>query len=95
METSNGPAPSAPRRLVRSRSNKWIAGVAGGMGDYFKVDATLVRLTFVALTIFWGIGIPLYLFAWLIIPREGEVQSIGDRLVTRVKDEVPPTTHGS
>lgn len=95
MEANNGPAPTAPRRLQRSRNNRWIAGVAGGLGDYFKVDATMVRLAFVALTIFWGIGIPLYLFAWLIVPREGEADSIGDRLVRRVNEDAPPASYGS
>ena len=89
METTN----SAPaRRLVRSRTNKWFAGVAGGMADYFRVDATLIRLAFVGLTILCGAGIPLYLLAWIIMPREGEAQSIGERWVARASYEPPAVT---
>jgi phage shock protein PspC (stress-responsive transcriptional regulator) len=66
-----------------------MAGVCGGLAEYFKVDANLVRLIFVVMTICWGIGIPMYLFAWLIIPREGDARSIGENLVSRV-DQVPP-----
>lgn len=84
METTDPAVPAAPRRVLRSRTDRWIAGVSGGLADYFKVDPALIRLAFVALTIFWGIGIPMYLFAWLIIPNEGEVQSIGERTVDRL-----------
>lgn len=95
METTDPAVPIAPRRLVRSRTDRWLAGVSGGLAEYFKVDSTLVRLAFVALTIFWGIGIPLYLFAWLIIPKEGEVQSIGERTVNRLSTGTPVSPNGN
>jgi phage shock protein C len=89
MDAIDPAATVPPRRVLRSTTNRWLAGVCGGLAEYFKVDANLVRLAFVVLTICWGMGIPLYLFAWLIIPREGEVRSIGERMVDRV-DQAPP-----
>ena len=56
-------------KLYRSLNNRLIAGVCGGLGDFFKMDSSIVRLIFVALT-FAGFGIPVYLVFWLIIPLE-------------------------
>jgi phage shock protein C len=57
------------KRLVRSRTNKMIGGVCGGLGEYFDFDPTLIRLLFAALIVF-GAGSPilLYLLMWIIIP---------------------------
>ena len=95
MDTIDPAAPAAPRRLFRSSTNRWMAGVAGGLADYFRVDATLVRLIFVLLTICGGIGIPMYLLAWVIVPREGEIQSIGERMLNRVDQSpvAPPNSN--
>jgi phage shock protein C len=59
-----------PTRLVRSRSDTLIAGVAGGIASYLGVDPVFVRLVFVLLA-FSGVGIALYLILWLIMPLEG------------------------
>jgi phage shock protein C len=64
-------AHSAPR-LTRSATDKKIAGICGGMAEYFGVDATPIRLLWVVLSIFCGAvigGVIAYLVAWLIIPR--------------------------
>ena len=58
------------KRLTRSKTNIKIAGVAGGIGEYFGVDPTFVRLIFVILAIPGGIpGVLLYLLCMLIIPK--------------------------
>jgi phage shock protein PspC (stress-responsive transcriptional regulator) len=57
-----------PRRLYRLRNNRVLAGVASGLGAYFEVDPIWVRLAFVALTIFGGAGILLYLVCWVVMP---------------------------
>jgi phage shock protein PspC (stress-responsive transcriptional regulator) len=66
-------APVADGRVLRrSTTDKQIAGVCGGMAEYFQVDSTMVRLLWVVLSIFVGAiigGIIAYLLAWLIIPR--------------------------
>ncbi len=58
-------------RLYRSRSDRFIAGVAGGMAEYFRADPTLIRLLWVAAAFLGGVGIILYLAAMVIIPDEG------------------------
>lgn len=65
-------AVEAPRRrLTRSATDSRLAGVCGGIGEYFGVDSTAVRLLWVVLSILFGAvigGIVAYLLAWLIIP---------------------------
>ncbi len=58
------------QKLYRSSSDKMIAGVCGGLGKYFSVDATIVRLVFLLLLIFGGAGFLLYLILWIIVPEE-------------------------
>lgn len=58
------------QRLMRSRTDKLIAGVAGGIGQYLAIDPVLVRLAFVALC-FTGVGVLLYPVLWLVMPLEG------------------------
>jgi len=57
------------KRLYRSGDDKMIAGVCGGLADYFEIDPTLVRLAWAASIFFWGVGIPAYLLGWVIIPK--------------------------
>lgn len=57
-------------RLHKSRSNRVLAGVCGGLGEYFDVDPTFVRLAFVLLAIFHGLGILAYIVLWIVMPRE-------------------------
>lgn len=60
------------KRLYRSRTNRAIGGVCGGLAEYFAVDATLVRLATVALALAAGFGLLTYLIAWLIVPLRPE-----------------------
>jgi len=58
-----------------------IAGVCAGIGDYFGIDANVVRIVFAALTIFSvGAGALVYLIAWAVLPEEGEKSSIAENL---------------
>lgn len=61
-----------PKRLTRSTTNKVIAGVCGGLGDYFNVDPTVLRILFVALVVWGGSGVLLYIILWLVIPESGK-----------------------
>ncbi len=70
-------------RLHRSRDHRMLAGVADGLADYFDVDTTLVRVGFVALALFGGVGVPLYLAGWLLIPDEGSDRSVAEDLLGR------------
>ena len=59
------------KRLYRSRSDRMIAGVAGGLGDYFNIDPTIVRLIFVFFVIFGvGSGVLAYFILMLLVPEE-------------------------
>lgn len=57
------------KRLYRSSENKIIGGVCGGIGDYFDIDPTLVRVITVLIFLATGIGFLAYLIGWIIIPK--------------------------
>ncbi len=69
--------------LRRSRSDRKVFGVAGGLGHYAGVDPLIFRILFVVLAIFGGSGILLYALAWLLVPDEGEQDSEAQRLFSR------------
>lgn len=58
------------RRLYRSRTEKVMGGVCGGMAEYFNIDPTLLRVGFVVLALVNGLGIIAYLAMWLVFPRQ-------------------------
>lgn len=58
------------KRLCKSNRNRTIFGVCGGIGEYFNVDPTLIRIGFIAFGIFGGSGLLLYLACALIMPNE-------------------------
>ena len=58
-----------PKKLYRARGDRMIAGVCGGLGQYFGIDSNLVRVLFILLTITGGAGILLYLIMVVIIPE--------------------------
>jgi len=57
------------KRVYRSKKNKMLAGVCGGIAEYFEVDPVIVRLLLVLLVLMGFAGIILYLVAWLLIPE--------------------------
>lgn len=56
------------KKLHRSQTDKMIAGVCGGIAEYFGIDSTLVRLGWVLFTFAGGSGILAYIIAWIIMP---------------------------
>ena len=60
------------KRLHRSRTEKMVGGVCGGLAEYFRVDPTIVRVIWVALTILPipGSAILAYLILWIVVPQE-------------------------
>ena len=58
------------KKLYRSRSNRVIGGVCGGLAQYLGVDPTVVRLIMALVTFVGGMSLLVYLIAWLIIPEE-------------------------
>ena len=73
-------------RLHRTDEERMVAGVAGGLADYFDVDPTIVRIGFVALAFLGGLAVPLYLAGWLLIPEEGADQSVAEELLARERN---------
>lgn len=59
------------KRLTRSRTNRKIAGVCGGLAEYFDVDPTVIRVVFVLLLLPGGLpGLLPYLALWIVIPAD-------------------------
>ena len=68
------------RILCRSSTDKVVAGVAGGIGIYFGIDAVIVRIAFIVLTFLGGAGPFLYLIGWLALPKEDEPSIVAKAL---------------
>jgi len=72
------------KTLVRTRDGRIVAGVCSGLGRYFGFDTNLIRLIFAVLTVFSaGFGALAYLVAWVVIPEEGEKESIAESLANK------------
>jgi len=57
------------KRLHRSRNDRKLAGVCGGIAEYYGWDPTLVRVAWIVLTLLGGSGILIYLIMWLVMPE--------------------------
>ena len=69
-----------PHRLYRSENDKMVGGVCGGVGAYFKIDPSFVRILFAFLILGFGTGILLYLILWIALPPKSMVTHIKKRL---------------
>lgn len=58
------------KRLCLSSTDKKLAGVCGGLAEYFGIDSTLVRIVYLALVIFAGTGLLLYIICALVMPKK-------------------------
>jgi phage shock protein C len=71
-------------RLYRSRTDRFLGGVCGGIGKYLGIDPTIIRLVFLVLLFTQGFGFLIYLILWILLPVEGGAEtstgSVGDRL---------------
>ena len=72
--SATGTDQSGARQLRRSGDGRMLAGVAAGLARYLNADVTLVRVIIAALALFTGVGVALYIAAWLLIPEDGEDQ---------------------
>jgi phage shock protein C len=78
---SAGPDPGQqPRQLCRPAHDRMLAGVASGIARYLGVDVLLVRIALVALCFVGGVGVPLYLASWVLVPEEGADGSTGSSI---------------
>ena len=60
------------KKIYRSRNDKVIAGICGGLGKYLDIDPVIIRVLFIILLLTIGSGILIYLLAWILIPLEPE-----------------------
>ncbi len=58
------------KKLYRSRTDKMVSGVCGGLGKYLAIDPTLIRLLFVLITVLGGSGVLVYLIMMIVMPEE-------------------------
>ncbi len=75
-------------RLHRSETNRVIAGVCGGLGDYFNIDPTIIRIIFILMTIFGGSGILIYIILWLVIPTESSIHGVTEQNIRENANEM-------
>jgi len=75
------------KKLYRSRKDTKIAGVCGGIAEYFNVDSNIIRLLAVLTIFFGGGGIIAYIIAWIIIPLESVEDESSDKQTSRSREE--------
>lgn len=63
------------KKLYRSETDKVVAGVCAGLGEYLNIDPVIVRVAFAVLTVLGGAGPLLYLLLWIIVPTKSEVKA--------------------
>jgi phage shock protein PspC (stress-responsive transcriptional regulator) len=74
------------KRLIRPREGRMVAGVCAGIGQFFGIDANIVRIVFAVLTVFSaGAATLVYLIAWVVVPEEGETASIAESYLNKKK----------
>jgi phage shock protein PspC (stress-responsive transcriptional regulator) len=72
------------KQLMRPREGRMVAGVCAGIGQFFGIDANIIRVVFAALTVFTGgAGVLVYLAAWAVVPEEGEKASIAENYMNK------------
>jgi phage shock protein C len=77
------------KRLYRSRTDRIVGGVCGGLGEYFGIDPTLVRLAAVLLTLVNGVGVAVYVILWIVVPEEETTVSDNETPETTSEVAVP------
>ena len=87
MFVSQGPQ----KKLTRSRTDKKIAGVCGGIAEYLDMDPTLMRLVWVMMALFVGWGVLGYLIAWIVLPEQPE--PLASSAVVTLATPEPASSH--
>ncbi|MFH0853241.1 MAG: PspC domain-containing protein [bacterium] len=77
--------PEKAKRLTRSKSDRMVAGVAGGLAEYFNIDPVIFRAAFVLFALFDGAGVLIYIVMWIIVPETGK-ESEKKNLEEKVKE---------
>ena len=75
------------KQLYKSNTNKKVAGVCGGIGEYLGIDPTIVRLGFVALSLLAGGGLAVYIIAAIIMPEREARHTAAENTVNTLEYE--------
>lgn len=75
--------PTTPRLLRRRTDERVMGGVASGLAEFLNVDPLLIRIGFVGLMVFGGLGLLLYVGGWVLVPEEGNDESLVEELLNR------------
>jgi len=70
---------SSPKRIYRSVRDRYIAGVCGGVGEFFDIDTNLVRITWFIAALFGGVGFIAYIAAWILVPENPDQEPMPER----------------
>ncbi|MBM4169704.1 MAG: PspC domain-containing protein [Ignavibacteria bacterium] len=82
------------KRLYRSKRDKIIGGVAGGLGEYFDIDPVIIRIIFVVTGLMGGSGILAYIICWIIIPQETSAAATTAEAPVPAAESSVPRTEG-
>lgn len=82
-EARDAVEPLKPRHLSRSRRDKLIGGVCGGLASYFNIDPIIIRIAVILISLAWGAGVVVYLLLWAILPESDDNTSITRRRLYR------------
>jgi phage shock protein PspC (stress-responsive transcriptional regulator) len=80
-------------RLTRSNNDRVIAGVCGGLAAYLDIDSVLVRLAFVILLFASGIGLPIYVILWIVMPEQDSDSSSDAEVIQKNLGEMGETVY--
>jgi phage shock protein PspC (stress-responsive transcriptional regulator) len=80
-------------KLYRSETNKVIAGVCGGLGEYFDIDPVILRIILVLITIFGGSGLIIYFVLWIVVPSKSKVNKESEDYIKENVEEIKTRSH--
>jgi phage shock protein C len=72
------------KKLYRSKKDRWVGGVCGGLGEYLNIDPIIIRLITIVLILSAGGGLIVYIIAWLVVPEEPDLSTVTDESQTVV-----------
>lgn len=75
------------KKLYRSKTDVMVAGICGGLAEYFDIDSSLIRIIFVVLLLNFGTGFLAYLILWFIVPKDGSQKIEVEKVTEEIKDK--------
>ncbi|HBB64430.1 MAG: phage shock protein C [candidate division WS6 bacterium GW2011_GWC1_33_20] len=76
------------KKLYRSETDRMIGGVCGGLGEYFGIDSTIVRLLFALIVLYGGTGLLLYIILWIVVPTRSSSNITSEDVMSKNTEEI-------